>query len=361
MVVLGLLPAEMFAQHAEIAAPFYQDKKDLLFYYDAKGSRQPVETKEDWAVRKAHILQNMQRVMGDLPGTENVPLAVEVLETVKEKGYSRQKISFISEVYKSTADRVPAYLLIPDDLPPKSKRAAILALHQTNPHGKGEPAGVEGQGDLHYGKELAQRGYVVLIPDYPSGGRVFGDYKVDPYAMGYVSATMKGIYNHRRAVDLLQSLDYVDDENIGVVGHSLGGHNSLFAAAFDRRLKAVVTSCGFNAFEKYYGGDLTGWSHKGYMPRIGYAYSADPEKMPFDFTGVLASLAPRPIFINAPLHDENFDVAGVRTAVQAARPVYEKVYDAGDQLRVHHPNAGHKFPDKMREKAYQFLDRVLNR
>ena len=51
------------------------------------------------------------------------------------------------------------------------------------------------------------------------------------------SATMKGIVNHRRAVDLLASLPEVDPRRIGVIGHSLGGHNSLFVAAFDPRIK----------------------------------------------------------------------------------------------------------------------------
>lgn len=347
------------AQNMELTAPVYEDKADLLYYRDAEGNRQPVRNEADWAIRKAHILENMQRVMGHLQGVQNIPFDVDVVETVELDGYTRQKITFVSEISKSKADRVPAYLLIPNDVADGTRRAAMLALHQTNPHGKGEPAGVAGQGDLHYGAELAERGYVVLLPDYPSGERVFGDYEVDPYGLGYVSATMKGIYNHRRAVDLLQSLDYVDDENIGVIGHSLGGHNSLFVAAFEPRLKAIVSSSGFNAFEKYYGGDLTGWSHRGYMPRVAYVYGADPDKMPFDFTGVLGSMAPRHVFINAPVNDSNFEVSGVRMAVEAARPVYEKIYQAGDRLVVHYPDAGHSFPDDIREKAYQFLDRVL--
>jgi hypothetical protein len=37
-------------------------------------------------------------------------------------------------------------------------------------------------------------------------------------------------------------------ERIGCIGHSLGGHNSLFTAVFDSRIKIVVTSCGFDAF-----------------------------------------------------------------------------------------------------------------
>jgi hypothetical protein len=34
-------------------------------------------------------------------------------------------------------------------------------------------------------------------------------------------------------------------------------------AAFDGRVKAAVTSCGFTSFARYKGGDLTGWSRKG--------------------------------------------------------------------------------------------------
>jgi cephalosporin-C deacetylase-like acetyl esterase len=48
---------------------------------------------------------------------------------------------------------------------------------------------------------------------------------------------MKGIVNHRRAVDVLQSLPYVDRQRIGAIGHSLGGHNTLFVAAFDERIR----------------------------------------------------------------------------------------------------------------------------
>ena len=135
---------------------------------------------------------------------------------------------------------------------------------------------------------------------------------------------MKGIVNHRRAIDLLQSLPEVDPQRIGVIGHSLGGHNALFLAAFDDRVKVIVTSCGFTSFPKYMNGDLSGWSHKGYMPRIADQFGKDPRRMPFDFSDILIALAPRAVFINAPLRDDNFEVSGVRDCVAAALPVYDK-------------------------------------
>src|SRR6185312_3647456 len=44
-------------------------------------------------------------------------------------------------------------------------RPAVLALHQTVPQGKDEPAGLEGDPELALGRELAARGFVVLAPD----------------------------------------------------------------------------------------------------------------------------------------------------------------------------------------------------
>ena len=82
-----------------------------------------------------------------------------------------------------------------------------------------------------------------------------------------------------RALDLLQTLPRVDPARIGSIGHSLGGHNTLFLAAFDQRIKAAVSNCGFTSFPKYYGGNLTGWSHKGYMPRIETAYAKRPPRV----------------------------------------------------------------------------------
>jgi dienelactone hydrolase len=169
---------------------------------------------------------------------------------------------------------------------------------------------------------------------------------------------MKAIWDNMRAVDLLQSLPEVDPGRIGVIGHSLGGHNSIFTAVFDERLKAVVSSCGFTSFPRYYGGNLAGWSHKGYMPRIRSVYGLDPKKMPFDFPELIASLAPRAFFTNSPTRDANFDVDGVKDCVRAAKNIYE-LLGLADRLKAVHPDAEHDFPPKERSEAYEFLDRVL--
>lgn len=329
--------------------PFYADKLRLLSWRDEHGVEHAVTKPEEWAPRREHIIEALRQVMGAAPErAANTPPQVEVLGEERLGGVVRRRIAFRSP----DGELVPAYLLVPEAR--IGRRPAMLCLHQTTPAGKAEPAGLGGNTNLQYALELAGHGFVTLAPDYPN----FGDYRLDPYALGYASATLKGVENHRRAVDVLASLPDVDGDRIGVIGHSLGGHNALFLAAFDPRVRAVVTSCGFNSFFKYQQGDLTGWSHAGYMPWIAARFGKDPKQMPFDFTEVLAAIAPRPVFVSAPIGDDNFELSGVKDCLLAAAPVYA-LWQAETNLVGRHPECGHEFPAAVREEAYTWLARVL--
>jgi acetyl esterase/lipase len=331
-------------------APVYPNKSKLLVYRDAEGKEHPVHTAADWQRRREHILANMQRVMGPLPdAARKVPLDVQVTEEVKAEKYVRRKLTFAVE----KGDRLPAYLFLPRER--KGKLPAVLCLHPTSREfGKDVVAGIGGKPDRHYAVHLAERGYVTLAPDYLN----MGEYKFDAYANGYASATMKGIWNHMRCVDLLQALPEVDPERIGALGHSLGGHNSMFVAAFDPRIQCVVSNCGFCSFPTYMKGDLKGWSHDGYMPRLRTVFELKPEKVPFDFPEVVAALAPRAFLASAPVKDHNFDVQGAKDCVVAARPVYE-LLGAKEKLAANYPDCDHNFPDDVRRVAYEWMDQWL--
>ena len=295
----------------------------------------------------------MQQVMGNLPNRSHLPpLDVRVVEEVSIDDLTRRRISFALD---DSNRRIPAYLFVPTKTLPSHTLAAVLALHQTTPLGKSEPAGL-GKPNMAYGLELARRGYVVLCPDYPS----FGDYTCDFKDPAFASGTMLGIAGHMRSIDLLQSLAEVDPQRIGVIGHSLGGHNAMFLAAFDSRVKVVASSCGWTPFADYYRGNLKGWSSARYMPRIRSVYHLDPSAVPFDFYEVVAAIAPRPFYSNSPLHDQNFDVIGVQKAAKEAGKVYE-LLDAPDALRIRTPDCAHDFPPNSREEAYAFIDSVLKR
>jgi dienelactone hydrolase len=299
---------------------------------------------------REEILARMQQVMGRFPDVAHpVPLDVRITEEVRIGSYIRKKLSYAAEA----DDRVPAYLLVP--LQRKGKLPAVLCLHQTVAIGKGEPVGLGGKPNLRYAAELAERGYVTLAPDYPS----FGDYPYDFAKSRFASGSLKAVWNNQRAIDLLQQLPEVDPERIGCIGHSLGGHNTLFTAAFDPRIKAFVSSCGFTSFRKYYGGNLKGWTSARYMPRIATVYGLDPGRMPFDFSDVVAACAPRAFLASAPLRDDNFEVSGVRDVLAAARPAYER-QGAAERLTAIYPDCGHDFPPEARRVAYDWLDRWLH-
>jgi len=345
---------------ADEPSPAYADRLNLMVVIGADGVSQPVKTAEEWHVRRQHILKRFQLVMGKLPDArKKCPLDPQIVEQVELEKVARKKILYTVE----TGDRASAYLLLPKGQ--KAPAPAMLCLHQTVTWGKDDVVGVNAKyPDQRYALELAERGYVTLSPDAPGHGERT---KCDPTALGYESHAMKAIWDHMRAVDLLQSLPEVDPERIGVIGHSMGGCGSLFVATFDPRIKVIVQSCGYSSFSAYAKtwGNLSRWSSfatAGALttPRVSSVYHNDPAQMPFDFTELIAALAPRPFFSNSPLHDEIFEKSGTDDCIQAARPVYD-LFEAADSLVVVNPDCGHSFPETVRKSAYEFLDRSFQR
>ncbi|MGQ9504442.1 MAG: alpha/beta fold hydrolase [Thermogutta sp.] len=327
-----------------------EDHHNLLMYIDDRGQPRRVVTLKDWGIRRSHILRGMMAVMGPLPGPERrVPLNVKILSEETTDSYRRVKLTYASD----ESDHVPAYLLIPRQT--LRRMPAALCLHQTTHLAKDEPAGTHPDAAWPYAHELALRGFVCLVPDYPSFGEHAYAFKSHPE---YFSGTMKAIWDNVRAIDLLESLPEVDRDRIAVIGHSLGGHNALFTAAFDERIRAVICSCGFTGFGDYYGGKIEPWAQDRYMPRIRTVFENDPNKVPFDFHEVIAAIAPRPIFINAPLHDANFDCEGVKKVLAVVEPI-DQLHNAPHRIHVVYPDAEHSFPAEIRQAAYEWLEAQL--
>ena len=95
------------------------------------------------------------------------------------------------------------------------------------------------------------------------------------------------------------------------------------------------------------------------MPRIRDVYGNEPEKVPFDFHEVLAAIAPRSVYINAPVSDSNFDNAGVRKVVAEANKAFQVYGNVAGEIATRYPDCGHDFPDDVRENAYEWLEKQL--
>ena len=333
----------------------------LLFYKDSNAKIKKVTTKAQWKIKRQQILNGMQQAMGRLPDFSNLPsMDIQVIDEVVEEKYTRQTINFTV----AENEVVPAYLYIPVLENKKEKFPAMLALHETDAIGKKSVDGEGHNSNLAYAKELAQRGYIVIAPDYPSFGDLKGyDFNTDRYQ----SVTMKSIFDNMRCVDLLQARQDVDPNRIGVIGHSLGGHGALFTGAFDKRLQVVVSSCGWTLFSYYdagkavterFGGALGPWAQDIYMPLLQDKYHLDIKKIPFDFDEVVAAIAPRAFFSNSPLNDSNFSVAGVKKGITEVSEVY-LFLGAKEKLKVSYPASQHDFPPQVRFESYRFIDKIL--
>jgi len=334
-------------------------RENLLVFRDKSGAVQSVKNASDWQLRRQSIVQGMESVMGKLPGADKrCPLDPQIEEEFDGGTYVRRLISYSSE----PGSRVPAYLLIPKSvLAGKTKAPAVLCLHGTNNVvGHGAVVGLGETPNRNYATELAQRGYVTLAPNYP----LLAKYQPDIEALGWESGTLKAVWDNIRGLDLLESFDFVERERgFATIGHSLGGHNSVYTAVFDDRLKVIVSSCGLDSYLDYYQGKEAnwfpqkGWCQTRYMLKLA-DYRGRLEEIPFDFHEMIAALAPRRVLIIAPLKDSNFRHESVDRVVKAARPIFE-LLGRSDDLLVKHPDCEHDFPAEMRQMAYELIDMTL--
>jgi dienelactone hydrolase len=273
------------------------------------------------------------------------PLKIRVLEQHNEGGYIRKCIDYLS----AEGVRVPAFLLIPqNEQTHHGPRLfpGIVAIHQDGNRdsrdiGKSEPAGLVGDADQHYGKELCLRGYIVLCPDR----RGFENRKDKS------PASLQGdLFDLHRAVDFLLAQPETDSwKGIGAIGHSAGGWMAAMLSFLDSRVRACAVSCGTWLYR---------WRElpQGRLPS-GYHVPRPP--IPFldrdmDQDDFLAGIAPRP-YIEfreswTPILDNELQ--------QKARVRYT---DLGVQERfqwiVH--DFGHTFPENLRRRSYAWLDSWL--
>lgn len=269
--------------------------------------------------------------------------------------------------YNVTVDeRIQAYLLLPREL--KSNNPAILASHQHAGEfflGKSEPAGLSGSPMYHYGLELCLKGYVVLCPDHlcfedrrpPEEQRRKNHYldggNYERFVFGRCileGSTLQAKYlsDLCRGVDFLESLDFVDTDRIGAIGHSLGGQETLWLSWYDPRIKAAVSSCGFSQIRSILEGGI---NHNLALYVYGLLNSGD-------MGALVCDLAPKPFLMTNGANDRIFPIDGVKEIAKMASEKYGWMGKAKNFKSIIF-EGGHCFPDEVKDAAYEWLDRFL--
>jgi len=260
-------------------------------------------------------------------------------------------VSYIVE----RGERVHAYLFLPEAPGP---HATVLCVHQHHREfhlGKSEPAGLAGNPEQFYALELVRRGYVTLAPDaigfeerrHPTlQGVDYERFEATRRLTEGSCLQTKMLWDLMRGLDYLVARREVDARRIGCLGHSLGGQETLFLSALDRRVAVGVSSCGFSSYRAIFDAAIN-HNFAAYVP--GLLYHGDLDR-------VLALVAPRPFLALAGSDDPIFPLSGVRATVRRARAGCALTRN---RLRLEVFSGGHAFSHPMREAAYAWLDRWL--
>lgn len=315
-----------------------------------------IDSLDNWAKQKPAIVEAVYGIIGRPPYERNTR-ALKIIQVQEATDYFRYHVSY------TVADNelIYAYILKPKkgfDFP------AVIAMHQyqNDNHGKDEPAGLSGDPELAIGLELVEKGYVVIIPDYLTvGERCVKDKLFDSrdfYAENKEwSIVGKNLEDSKAAVDVLMMLDYVNKDKIGVIGHSLGGHNAIMLFAFDERLKVCVSNCGFSILKKEE--FIEEWVDEIYnfMPRL--REFIDDRNMPFDFDEVISLACPKPWMNISSYYDDAYGNHQFLSEIGVEMYQLYKMHDAEDHFSYLLHGHNHCMPKYIREAAYGWMDRFL--
>ena len=174
------------------------------------------------------------------------------------------------------------------------------------------------------------------------------------------SSTIAGwAWGIMRAVDAMYHIDYIDTDNIAVVGHSRGGKASLLAGAYDERIKFVGTNgsgAGGAGCWKYERKDrvedtapendrseLLSDLFRNFPCWMGEEmekYIGKEDELPFDQHFFKAMCAPRYFIETEGLADTWANPKGAMLTYKAAKEVY-KLFGAEDRMKIRFRKGGH--------------------
>jgi dienelactone hydrolase len=344
---------------------------------------------EEWRRRGR---EQIRRTLSYSP--KQVPLNLEVHDTVKRRGYTLRVISFAGSAHY----RVPAFLLVPEL--GKTPYPAVLALHDHGGyyyHGKEKLVEMESEhpaltefkkeyyGNRSFASELARRGFVVLVADAFYWGERRLEYQqlppdlakglaglrpnqaeyvkvVNTYLsqrvfglnswLAFCGANWMGIIVHddRRSLDVLSSLPEVNKDRLGCLGLSVGGYRSTCLSGLDSRVHAAVIVGWMTSLPSML--DIPDYSHRGLPDAFGlHAFLDHPD---------IASLAAPDCatFVQQCARDELFTRAVMEQASDKIRRVYEDLKHP-QRFQSKFYDVPHSFGVPMQEEAFQWLERWL--
>ncbi|MBQ8686057.1 MAG: acetylxylan esterase [Clostridia bacterium] len=276
-------------------------------------------------------LDEQKKIIGEkfieLLGFEKIkendcPKRVEIESTVQKDGYKQIRFVFESE----REHFVPAYLLIPDNIPEGKKLpvAIVLQGHSSGFHlSINEPKNEE---EAAYAKDRAaiavqavDNGFIALAIEQ----RGMGENKPEKDRFCWRDSTLalmlgrtiiaERVWDISKAIDCLYDFPQCDTDKILVTGGSGGGTATYYAACYDKRIKLAVPVCAFCSYKASIMEPMHCFCN--YIPNA-YLY--------FEMQDLAALIAPTEMIVVTGALDDIFPLHGVEDGYETVKKIYKK-------------------------------------
>jgi len=310
---------------------------------DSKG--RPVATAEQWLEHRKQIEAKWAKLLGEMP---KLPAGVNVkpVKTFQEERYTG-KLMYL-QVEPDWWEKI--FLMIPPKPLARPTPVVIVPYYDVDTPAAKNMGGRSymPHGVRSFAYLMAQQGYIaVAIRWY---GESYGENYAEAVANLKIrhpglSGIGKWVWDAQRLVDYLYTLPEVDRKNIGIIGHSLGAKMSLYAAAFEPRITAVVASepgigLTFSNYEDY-------WYHDQTIRGI--------EKHT-DHNELLGLIAPRPFML---IGGESADNDKSWYYINSAREVYS-LFNKQENIGYFNHRTGHTPTPESVRLAVEWLKHFLD-
>lgn len=322
---------------------------------------------------KQHVRQNIEQLLGKAPSkiTTNDVAPTDasrmdwITSTTGRPVVKNAKVTYYGP-YTGIGDHLSANLYTPTSsenlLKDKSgKIPVIIYLHEyTYAHGYafGYSYG-SGRGNSALFQHFIDKGYAVLAIDMLGFGTRIEEGKHFYKRFPQWSKLGKMVEDVRDCVDALHTIEHIDQNRIFVLGNTIGGQVGLLASSLDTRIAGVATVAAFTPWRTSNDSKETIRSiakEHHFLPQLGW-YMQRKSEIPVDFPEIVASIAPRPVYLVAPTLDKYTDHKALTKSmedVQKTFSLYQKEYN----LHYYTPTEINRISPDMVTKIGLFFDQL---
>jgi len=298
-----------------------------------------VQTLDDWLERREALKREYLYMLGLWPMPGRTDLHATVTGTLERDGYVVERVHYQSRPRLYVTGNVYR----PARIAPGRKCPAVLYLVGHTRWGKAAYQS--------HGIWFAKHGYVCLVLDTLGQGEIPGLHagtyrgKRGWWSRGYTPAGVE-CWNGVRGIDYLVSRNDVDPDRIAVTGFSGGGAATLWVAAADERVKAVVVVSGI--------ADLSAYVSDRYV-NVHCDCMFLHNAFGWPWVRIPALIAPRPLLVINGTEDRFFPLDAHQRIMSRLERVYA-LFGAGDMVDSVVSVGPHGYRPDVRRAAYRFIN-----